>query len=64
MRHTSSMPIMQHHIKELKTLYLKQSGKNLSDKEAWDMAIRLVNLFRVLLNDKNEPKDPEKVRTL
>ena len=62
--HTGNMPIMQHHIDELKVLYQKQSGEKLSDKEAWDMAIRMVNLFRVLLKAKIEPDEPKEVRTL
>jgi hypothetical protein len=58
------MPITQRHIDELKTIYQKQSGEELSNKEAWDMTIRLVNLFRILLKDQSGPESAEKVRTL
>jgi len=58
------MPITQHHIDELKTIYQKQSGETLSDKEVSDMAIRLVNLFRILLKDRREPENSGEVRTL
>jgi hypothetical protein len=49
------MPILQHHINELKEIYRKQTGEDLSDMEAWDMAVRLMNLFRLLLEDEHEP---------
>jgi len=49
------MPILQHDIDELKEIYLRQTGDNLSDKEAWDMAIRLVSLFGLLLEDDHKP---------
>jgi hypothetical protein len=49
------MPILQYHIDELKEIYLRQTGDNLSDKEAWDMAIRLVSLFGLLLEDDHKP---------
>jgi hypothetical protein len=58
------MPITQYHIDELKTIYEKQSGEKLSDKEASDMAIRLVNLYRILLKDRSEPESSGEVRTL
>lgn len=44
------MPLQQHHIDELKAIYLKESGIAVDDKEAWGMAIRLINLFRILTN--------------
>ncbi|SYZ73750.1 hypothetical protein TRIP_C60020 [Candidatus Zixiibacteriota bacterium] len=55
------MPLQQHHIDKLKTIYQKRFGTSLSDKEAWEMGIRLVNLFRLLL--KSDQKKDEEVRT-
>lgn len=48
------MPILQHHVDDLKIIYGKHTGETLTDAEAWEMAVRLVNLFRLLLdsNDK------------
>jgi hypothetical protein len=57
------MPITQHEIDKLKDIYKKQFGGDLSNEEAWEMGIRLVNLFRLLLGDKKEPVDLKKVRT-
>jgi hypothetical protein len=48
------MPILQHHINEFKEIYWKQTGEELPDKEAWEMTIRLANLFRLLLQDKQD----------
>ena len=45
------MPLNQKHIDELKQTYLKHTGESLSDQEAWNMARRLVNLQRMLLNE-------------
>lgn len=47
------MPLTQNNIDELKQIYKEEHGKELSDKEAWDMGIRLVSLFRLLLQHKN-----------
>jgi PIN domain nuclease of toxin-antitoxin system len=56
------MPLQQHHVDQLKALYQKERGVILSDAEAWEMAIRLINLFRLLLD---MPKDRgSKVRTI
>ena len=51
------MPITQNDIDKLKVIYKNQYGKDLSNDEAWEMGIRLVNLFRLLLGDE-PPKDP------
>jgi hypothetical protein len=58
------MSITQHDIDQLKEIYKRQFGGDLSDEEAWEMGIRLVNLFRLLLGDKQEPIELKKVRTL
>ncbi len=45
-----AMPLSQKNVDELKKIYKETVGEELTDKEAWDMAIRLLNLFRVLRN--------------
>ena len=52
------MPVRKHHINELKKIYLNQYGVQLSDKEAEEMANRLVNLFRILLYKKRDISPP------
>ena len=42
------MPLTQKNVDELKAIYRNSVGEELSDRDAWDMAIRLVNLFRLL----------------
>lgn len=49
------MPIQQHHVDELKRIYRDQYSAELSDKEAWAMARRLVSLFRLLSNGNPGP---------
>ena len=51
------MPITQHDIDRLKEIYKRQYKEELSDKEAWEMGIRLINLFRLLLGEKVDPID-------
>lgn len=48
------MPLQQAHIDELKTIYQKEYGATLDDKEAWAMAMRLINLFRILIQPSSE----------
>ena len=55
------MPIGQHHINELKTIYRTHYHKDLPDAEAWAMAQRLLNLYRLLI--KCETERPSEVRT-
>ncbi len=52
------MPLNQQHIEELKKIYLKNTGESLSNQEAWDMAGRLIELFRLLIKPEqnNEKK--------
>lgn len=44
------MPLDQNAINELKEIYLKEFGEKLSDQEAWEMGISLVNIFRAVGN--------------
>lgn len=50
LRYRAIMPLTQKNVDELKKIYQEAVGEELTDKEAWDMAIRLLNLFRVLRN--------------
>lgn len=54
------MPIRQRHIDELKRLYKKHFGQRLADKQAWEMAHRLLNIFHLLIEnqDKNAKETP------
>jgi hypothetical protein len=55
------MPLDQEAINELKQICLEEFGEMPTDKEAWDMGIGLVNLFKSLasfrLPEKVENKD-------
>lgn len=42
------MPLTQAAIDELKAIYKKHYGEELSDVDAWDMANRLLRLYSVL----------------
>ncbi len=42
------MALDQEAIDELKQIYLKEFGEELSDREAWDMGINLVNIFKAV----------------
>ncbi len=44
------MPLDQNAINELKEICFKEFGVMPTDKEAWDMGIGLVNLFKSLLD--------------
>jgi hypothetical protein len=46
------MPIQQHHIEDLKRIYRKHFARNLSDQDAWAMAHRFLNLYRVLIRQE------------
>lgn len=56
------MPIQQHHVDQLKRIYRSQYAKDLSEKDAWAMARRLVSLFQVLCEETN-PISPPKTLT-
>ncbi|MBW1738743.1 MAG: hypothetical protein JRJ69_14650 [Deltaproteobacteria bacterium] len=55
----SPMPITQKEIQKLKEIYLQEYDIELSDRQAWEMGIRLINLFRLLLKNS----DKNRVRT-
>jgi hypothetical protein len=57
------MPITQDDIDNLKAIYKNQFGETLSSEEAWEMGIRLVNLYYLLLGDKHEPIDPKIIQS-
>lgn len=43
------MPLTQADIDELKRPYKEEHNEELSDREAWSMGHRLINLYRLLL---------------
>lgn len=53
------MPLSQKNVDELKKIYKETVGEELTDKEAWEMAIRLLNLFRILDSGTARPGDNE-----
>jgi len=42
------MSLNQKAIDELKKIHFEEFGEELTNQEAWDMGIRLVNLFKTL----------------
>ena len=48
------MPLTQEHVNKLKKIYEAQSGKTISDPEAWGMAHQLLDLYRLLLKTANK----------
>lgn len=50
------MPLNQQHINELKKIYRHDNGDDLSDKDAWAMGIRLIAMFRLLLDRSEKDK--------
>lgn len=56
------MPLTQAAIDELKAIYKKHYGEELSDVDAWDMANRLLRLYSVLYGLQSRPIDT-KIRT-
>lgn len=46
------MPLTQKDIDELKEIYKAQFHEELSNDDAWEMGIRLINFFLLLLGDK------------
>lgn len=53
--------IQQHHVDELKRIIWEEQHEQLSDEEAWEMAHRLYNLFRLLLDGVVEDEDDQKL---
>jgi hypothetical protein len=50
------MGLDQKAINELKQIYLEEFGEKISDREAWDMGINLVNLFVALTSRRASTK--------
>src|SRR5690606_11449775 len=48
LRYCAIMPLTQKNVDELKKIYKETVGEELTDKGAWEMAIRLLNIFRIL----------------
>ncbi len=44
-------PLSQEAIDELKAIHKKQTGKDLTDDEAWAMGHRLARLFKILTTE-------------
>lgn len=53
------MALDQNSIEELKEIYFAEFGQRLSDKEAWDMGINLINLFKCLLSEDDDKINPK-----
>ncbi len=53
------MPLTQEAIDKLKKIHYEEFGEELSNEEAWDMGIRLVNLAKTLCTVKR-PKTENK----
>jgi hypothetical protein len=51
------MPLTQSAIDELKEIYKKEYGKELSNDEAWEMGHRLLRLFAVLIRKPPDHQD-------
>lgn len=49
------MPLPQVAIDELKVIYKKKYGTDLSDDEAWEMGNRLIRFFSVIYRDRPLP---------
>jgi len=43
------MALNQNDINELKQIYFEEFGEEISDADAWDMGINLVNLFKAVI---------------
>lgn len=51
------MPLPRHAIEELKVIYRKHYGKDLTDDEAWAMGHRLLRVFAVLMRVPAPPRE-------
>jgi hypothetical protein len=54
------MPLSRSAIEELKAIYKKAYGKELSDDDAWEMGHRLLRVFRVLTKPVDDDVDSSK----
>lgn len=48
------MPIDQKAIDQLKKIHFEEFGEKLTNEEAWDMGVRLVNLFKTLAKNPTQ----------
>lgn len=48
------MSLNQKAIDELKNIHLDEFGEELTDQEAWDIGISLVNLFKALCKNTDQ----------
>jgi hypothetical protein len=51
------MPLPRSAIEELKAIYRKHYGKDLTDDEAWAMGHRLLRVFAVLMRVPAPPRE-------
>lgn len=59
--HSTTMPLDQNAINELRAIHLREFGEELTNEEAWEMEISLLRLFKTLgrkcsMNEKNGPE--------
>jgi len=54
------MPLTQEAIDELKQIHKEECDEELSNQEAWDMDIRLLNLAKTLCTAKQQKSDDKK----
>lgn len=60
---TPTMPLTQNAIDDLKAIYRRKYGEDLSDDEAWEMGNRLLRLFAVLTRAPKPKQDEQAVLT-
>lgn len=53
------MQLSQRAIDELKEIYKRKCSKELSNQEAWEMGLDLINLFKVIYRPIPKDKEPE-----
>jgi hypothetical protein len=59
------MPLPPRAIEELKAIYRKEYGRDLSDEAAWEMGHRLLRIFAVLTRARaGESRAIDEVRTI
>ena len=53
------MPITQKEIQKLKSIYYQEYDIELSDRQAWDIAHRLINLLKLILKIDLDEQDSD-----
>lgn len=51
------MSLDKNAINELKKIYLDEYGEELSDEEAWDVGISLINLMKIIYWGRDSNKE-------